>query len=280
MLKFDPSWRFSSPGPAPETLWRPFYEFIEKIAQQGDTWEIVERFKAAFGGPHSSNLSFAWGDLGGAMRRSAEKNAPLFIDAFYKVCVECEKEGLAVPNVSLLNGTLAEHNAGYQIQPPNLVATNPQARPIPVPDVTPSLDAQARILIEEALQESDRLLGEGKNRQAVSEILWLLESVSTVFRGTGTSDGTVQGKYFNKIIGELKSSNRGTAQEQILEWMTKLHGYLSSPTGGGVRHGIDLKAGITIQQNEARLYCNLIRSYITYLIEEHERLQKMENTTA
>ncbi|GCA49919.1 hypothetical protein KGO5_02365 [Sinorhizobium sp. KGO-5] len=280
MLNFDPSWRFSSPGPAPATLARAFYEFIEKIAAQGNTWRIVESFKEAFGGSGtSSSLSWAWSDLDSAMRR-AEENAPLFIEAFYNVCLECAAGGLAVPDVSLINRTLAQHNAGYQIQPPNLVATNPQARPIPVPDVTPSLDAQARNLIEAALEESDRLLGEGKSRQAVSEILWLLESVSTVFRGTGTSDGTVQGKYFNKIIGELKDSNRGTAQGQILEWMTKLHGYLSSPTGGGVRHGIDLKAGIAIQQNEARLYCNLIRSYITYLIEEHERLRKTGHAAA
>jgi hypothetical protein len=27
---------------------------------------------------------------------------------------------------------------------------------------------------------------------------------------------------------------------QVLGWMTALHGYLSSPTGGGVRHGLDL----------------------------------------
>lgn len=43
---------------------------------------------------------------------------------------------------------------------------------------------------------------------------------------------------------------------------------------------MDLKAGVAIQQHEARLYCNLIRSYITYLIEEHERLQKMGTTAA
>ena len=47
-----------------------------------------------------------------------------------------------------------------------------------------------------------------------------------------------------------------------------------SPTGGGVRHGADLKAGIPMQPNEARLFCNLIRSYISYLMAEHERLSK------
>ena len=28
---------------------------------------------------------------------------------------------------------------------------------------------------------------------------------------------------------------------------------------------------MAIEQHEARLYCNLIRSYIAFLIEEHER---------
>lgn len=30
-------------------------------------------------------------------------------------------------------------------------------------------------------------------------------------------------------------------------------------------------SNIAIQTHEARLYCNLIRSYITFMIEEHER---------
>lgn len=60
--------------------------------------------------------------------------------------------------------------------------------------------------------------------------------------------------------------------EHILGWIMTLHGYLSSPTGGGIRHGLDLREGLAVQAGEARLYCNLIRSYITFLIGEHERL--------
>ena len=92
-------------------------------------------------------------------------------------------------------------------------------------------------------------------------------TVSTAFR----DESTVTGKYFNEIVKELQTAGKGTAQAQILQWMKALHGHLSSPTGGGVRHGIDLKAGVAIEPHEARLYCNLIRSYITFLIEEHER---------
>jgi hypothetical protein len=93
-------------------------------------------------------------------------------------------------------------------------------------------------------------------------------------RRINAGDGSIQGRYFNKIIGELQLNNDGTHQKQILTWMMTLHGFLSSPTGGGIRHGVDLAEGVAVQLNEARLYCNLIRSYISFLIGEHERLTK------
>ena len=99
-----------------------------------------------------------------------------------------------------------------------------------------------------------------------------METISTAFQGLDIGSATVQGKYFNKIADDLRKHHRGKALEQVLNWVTTLHGYLSSPTGGGIRHGIDLKAGVATQQHEARLFCNLIRSYISFLIAEHERL--------
>lgn len=142
-----------------------------------------------------------------------------------------------------------------------------------MPDALPSLDVQAQALINESLSASQHSLNEGNGRQAVQEVLWLLETISTAFRSPEILDGSIQGRYFNKIIGELRQRGRGH-QEQILQWMMTLHGYLSSPTGGGVRHGVDLKEGLALGLDEARLYCNLIRSYLTFLIAEHERLSR------
>jgi hypothetical protein len=101
-----------------------------------------------------------------------------------------------------------------------------------------------------------------------------LESITTAFRGTGEDTVSIQGKYFGPIINEMKKQGKGKAQENILTWMTTLHGYLSSPTGGGVRHGTDLKEGVAIRAHEARLYCNLARSYLTFLLEEHNQQTK------
>ena len=60
----------------------------------------------------------------------------------------------------------------------------------------------------------------------------------------------------------------------MLDGVTSVHGYLSSPTGGGVRHGLDLSKGVELGPNEARLFCNLIRSYLSFLLAEHERLNR------
>ena len=137
-----------------------------------------------------------------------------------------------------------------------------------------SLDEQAQEIVQKSLRESERLLSEGRDRQAVQEVLWPLETVSTAFQGLETETGTVQGRYFNKIADDLRKHNKGRTLDQVLAWTTTLHGYLSSPTGGGIRHGTDLKAGIATQPNEARLFCNLIRSYISFLMAEHERLTR------
>jgi hypothetical protein len=246
MLHFDGSWRFDSRGPVPQGVVRAFSEFISKIAGQADRQRILERFKRHFasaaGRPYiaSSNVGWAESDLDRYMADAAE-NGPLFIDAFYSACQELEAESLAVPDAHRINRVLAEHAAGYEIRPPDLVATTAYT-PISVPERTPSLSAEAKAIAESSLEKSAELLNQGEGRRAVQEILWLFETVSTAFR----DDSTVTGKYFNEIVGELRVAGRGTAQEQILKWMTTLHGYLSSPTGGGVRHGMDLKAGVAI----------------------------------
>jgi hypothetical protein len=205
--------------------------------------------------------------------RDSAANAPLFIEAFYDACASLQKKqpDFVVPDAAMINLVLARHNAGYDIRPPDLIAQNQPAM-IAVPEQVRSVDEQAQEIIQQSLKQSEEYLVLGQYRQAVQEILWLLETVSTLFHGIPMGDGTVQGKYFNRIADDLRRHHRGTTFEQMLNWATTLHGYLSSPTGGGVRHGASLKTGIALQPNEARLFCNLIRSYIIFLIAEHERL--------
>jgi hypothetical protein len=281
MLKFNGAWRFDSPAEIGQGVIQDFYDLICRIAGQGNRKLIFEHFKSYFAGAagltsyFSSNLSWAESDLRDYMDKAAN-NAPLFIEAFYDSCnaLHHRNSEIVVPDVARMNRVLSENRAGFQISPPDLVFGDLQL-PISVPEKPPSLDQQAQEIIQQSLRTSERLLSEGNDRQAVQEILWLLETVSTAFRGLGVGDGTVQGKYFNKIAEDLCRFQKGTTLNQVLNWITALHGYLSSPTGGGVRHGADLGSGISVLPNEARLFCNLIRSYISYLMVEHDRLSRI-----
>jgi hypothetical protein len=281
MLKFNNAWRFHPPAIVDYQVINEFSELIGKIAAQGDLQEVLEHFKHYFAGAAgatstwSSNASWAETDLHSNMSDAA-KNAPLFIAGFYDACetLRAKNPDIYTPDAALINGVLARHGVEFELRPPNLVARDTLAVPIPVPPQPPSLDEQAQEIVQRSLLQSEQFLSEGRDRQAVQEILWLLETVSTAFQGLDTGTGTVQGKYFNKIADDLRRLYKGKTLEQVLDWVKTLHGYFSSTTGGGVRHGRDIRAGMEIQPNEARLFCNLIRSYISFLIMEHERLNK------
>lgn len=279
MLIFEKQWRFDSPGPLPREAVIDFNDLISRIVGQSrDRKGMLEFFKGYFAGPagrvatSSSSEDWAQSDLNAYVWDAAE-NAPLFIEAFYDACQSLERSdpNLALPDVQRMNRVLFERETGWQIQLPRIICTIDQPL-IAAPERVASLSEQAQAKIFASLAESDRLLAEGRGRPAVQEVLWLLESVVTAFQGLEVETGTVQGKYFNKIADDLRGRHRGRYLEQVLAWMKQLHGYLSSPTGGGVRHGADLQVDIDLQQHEAKLYCNLIRSYVSFLLSEHERM--------
>ena len=279
MLEFEGDWRYDSPGVVESEVVWGCRELIDRISGQGRRQAILEHFKSYFANAAgttsyvSSDAGWASTDLDNLME-AASANAPMFIEAFYDACEDLgnRSPGMKMPGVARINRVLTDAGSGFQIDPPRLVATRVHV-PIKVPEEAPSLDAQAEKLIYDALSASEVALSRGEGRQAVQEVLWLLETLSTAFRSEKILDGSIHGRYFNKIIGELRRLGDGH-QRQILQWMMSLHGYLSSPTGGGVRHGVDLNDKRELEIDEARLYCNLIRSYLTFLIAEHERLQR------
>jgi hypothetical protein len=280
VLNFDPSWRLMSPGKIARGVINDLTGLIRRVAgQHGNRQHIIEHYKGYFADAanrphhHSSSLSWAETDLDTYMREAGE-NAALFIEAFYDAGAALKNlhEGIVVPDVIMINHVLNTHDAGYEVNPPQLIARRGQT-PVEIEALPPSLDAQAQEKIQRSLKQSEEYLTAGKNRQAVQEILWLLETVSTAFQGLPVGEGTIQGKYFNKIADELKLHRKGQVAEQAIGWMKTLHGYLSSPTGGGVRHGATLTAEGELSPHEARLICNLIRSYLYFLLDEYNRIK-------
>lgn len=264
-LTMPTAWRYGSPGAMPPAAINAFNSLVHSIASQSESsWSIFEMFKAKFNGGQSWSSSESWAisDLHGAMM-SAGSNAPVFISAFWDGCAQIQTAHpeLGLPDADIINQILYEHEVPFEVRPPALLARHPQT-PIVVQAPQKSLGQRAHELIHTSLDQADRLLLEQRPRQAVQEILWLLETVSTAFKGQESGSGTVEGKYFNEIIRALRKNNNGSALAEALGWMTKMHGFLSSPGGGGVRHGTQLAADVSPSLREAHLYCNLTRSYI------------------
>ena len=275
MLNFESSWRFNSPGPVDRQVVNNFYDFIAKIArsEQG----ILEHFKRFFAGAAgltshpSSNYSWADSDLQNYMDSAAE-NAPLFIEAFHDACEELKDptNPIPVPDLRTINNVLAMHGTHFRIDPPNLIHTA-DLGPTTAPEIPETLEQSVRSLIKESFDESKKLLAEGRHRLAVQELLWLLETVTTVFQGTGEGENTIKGKYFNQLVRELRQQARGKSLEMALKWLAELHGYLSAPNGGGIRHGMHMKEGVATTPEEARYYCDFIVTTISFLLAEYEK---------
>jgi len=209
----------------------------------------------------------------------AAQNPPLFIEAFHDACeaIRRRSDDEFAPDAQMINAVCQQHNIPYEIQDDNLVSGVP-ATTVSVVEVPPTLAERAQDILQRSLRRSDDLLHSGQGREAVQEALWLLETIATAFAGKETGTGTVEGKYFNEIAKDLRRLHPGTTLERVLRWVTETHGYLSSPSGGAVRHGLDLNSGMELSPNEARLFCNLIRSYLSFLIAEHERLVRRAGT--
>ena len=283
MLNFPGAWRFRPPvgyDPIPADVVSNIFDLIRRTARQDQEYQrTLERFKTSFAlagdavDGWSSSASWAETDLLSLMQ-DATANAPLFIEAFYEGWEASRDEGLDVPDTDVMNGVLAKHGVPFRIEPPDLrpVGADNAVVVIPVPETPPTLAEQAVVVLQRSLERSEELWARGRDREAVQEILFLLESVATAFRGVDTEAGQIGGTYFNEIVRDLRNRDARPALDRVIDWLTTMHGYLSAPAGGGVRHGLDLNRGVEINHSEARLYCNLTRSYLSFLLAEHERL--------
>lgn len=128
--------------------------------------------------------------------------APVFLEALYdasETLWEISPDYHEGPSAALINDICARNNIGWELRPPMLILRDTDTTHVEVPTQAPNLGEQARRTLHSSLTRSDQLLTENRPREAVQEILWLLETVSTAFRGAETRTGTVEGKYFNRI---------------------------------------------------------------------------------
>jgi hypothetical protein len=283
-LTFDIAWELIPPqdgtyinSKIPPDAVEDFFGILTRAANRtGDAEEVYYTIRAAFseamGLPvyRSSSMYFAAGDARTAMERAAE-NAPVFISAFYGTCKQIKKQfgTKMAPSVPVMNRLLDMHRLGYVIAPPNL-ALREQVEVVPVRSSTVLQQAQVRF--RDAIERSRQLLEEDKGDEAVTQIWWLLESIVLSFSGCNMNGQEIGGTYFNEVSKSLKrGAGDAAVMGAVARWLEALQSYLSGPGEAGIRHGRHLHME-GLKRHEAELFCNLTRSYISYLLSEYEIL--------
>ena len=128
---------------------------------------------------------------------------------------------MVVPDVQLINRILAKYETGYQVDPPQLHYHSGDLGPVEFAPDNLSLDEQAQEVIQKSLNQAERLLAQGNGRQAVQEVLWLLETVSTAFQGLQIDTGTIQGRFReNTLTKSLKISGGKSRIQPLNELLT------------------------------------------------------------
>lgn len=283
-LTFDITWELLPPkdgtyvnSKIPSDALESFVGILTRAANRTNDPEEVyyiirAEFSEAMGLPvyRSSSMYFAPGDARMAMERAAD-NAPLFIAAFYSACKKIKKQygTKTVLSIPAMNKLLEMHRLGYVVAPPNLVLRE-QVDVVPVQLST--ILEQAHVRFREAIERSRQLLDEDKGDEAVTQIWWLLESIMLSLSGCKLNGEEISGSYFNEVVKSLKRLAGGFAViGAVARWLEALQSYLSGPEEAGIRHGRRLHME-GLKKHEAELFCNLARSYISYLLSEFELL--------
>jgi hypothetical protein len=279
-LKMNGIWLFAPPQnmqAIPIEAINEFWELVLKVGSQSDSWKNLELFKREFASVlgrvsfSSTNELWAVTDLREVMKETAG-NPPLFVQALHSGFEYSNRKlGLVVPDDGLINDILFRYNIPLRIEGGALKLTKETGPAVSVPPPPPTLSEAAAAILHDSIRRSEHLLNEGRGREAVQELLWVLESLMTGFKGSTFNGEKVNGKYFNMIVCELKGVTGNTTLKRALEWCNQLHGFLSSPTGGKVRHGLDIKNMSTLPPEEARLFCNLIKSYVAFFQDEYHK---------
>ncbi len=71
------------------------------------------------------------------------------------------------PDAAKTNALLAKHGVGYEIRPPRLVLREKEAPLVPVAERPTSLAEQAVKVLQGSLRRSEKLLAQGRGREAV-----------------------------------------------------------------------------------------------------------------
>lgn len=249
---------------------RAIERLIHQIADSAESTkatleEFGRAFSASVGGSYygSSDVGWAGTDLNSYLM-DARTNPPKFLRTLVEAfnSVRDERTDQEIPEVAHLNKILETHRVGYIIQPDGVLTLRTDY--IGEEDTDVPLLVKARAELESSWDKANDLLVQGKPREALEAIWWVVESMTADFAGAKVAGVQVQGTYFNEVIKDIKKAYPGTVRHRALSLLEQIQHWLSDPKQLGIRHGASATAQ-KVELPEARLIVGLVREYAKYL---------------
>jgi hypothetical protein len=283
-MDFPTAWRWSAPRVAepyvstiPDSVLDELIVLVTRLSSFSGQGEqaALETFKAqvcgALGRDYSTSSSKSWArsDLQ-TLSKELSRNPPLLIEAYF-TAARSLKDGKGQPlfaDPSPINEILEKGTVGFAIRGDSIVlrgGVEPDTSPVP------TLIEQSNEELATAWREAEELLQQGKSRQAVAAIWWVVESILTVFEGRSIAGSPVKGTYFNEILKSLRRASPNTFFRLSLSLSAQLQDFLSDPKKAAVRHGGTFDMA-RLSPTEARLLIDFAKAFARFLCAEYESL--------
>jgi len=289
-MKYPPAWRFAPPkdtdrvnSTVPEEALEELLRLASRAAglhprgREAGLEHMKHSISATSGRGYSPSSSESWAETD--LRRLLEglkDEPPVLIEGIVTGCRSItDSEGRSIlDDPTPINRIMEKFGMGYRISGDEILLG--ESIPPPTVEPVPSLIEQTAAELGKAWKRADQLLDEGHPDEAVAKIWFVLESILTVFRGLKVGDQTVEGAYFNKVVHSLKGTEIDPTFKMVLDLASRVHGQLSDPSTGRLRHGSEL--GIPpISPQEGRFLVGFAKSLGYYICSEYQRLLPLEH---
>jgi hypothetical protein len=283
-LKYPAAWRFGPPrssGSLTDSLPPGAVDGLVKFAMiaagahasgRDRGLEHMKRsISEATGGSYYPSSSESWAETDLRLYvEEGRKNPPALIDGIVTGCRDTPVgtgEGLLF-DPGPINAMLRTHGVGYEVVGDELRLSSLVGMPESTP--APSLLDNTQAELGVAWKRADELLSSGHPDEAVSKIWFVIESLLVAFRGLTIDGKMVEGSYFNEIVKSLRRRDLDPMFKMVLEIATRVHGQLSDPATGGIRHGRDPALEPT-SQDDGQFLVAQARAIAYYICSQYQR---------
>jgi len=234
--------------------------------------EIITRVLDPDGYSHSTSVEWAANDFR-QRAYSARESARSFLADILEGFRQIERYGFPTRSEADVNTVLREVRSRWRVAN-GLAQVNTTASGVDTRNQGLAISEGCRREIDASVDKAEILLANGDGRDAVREMVDLMETVTSAFQGREFGGRKFKGKNLSHVAKSLASLGDDEFIRHAMHEMERFYGLMSSRERG-VRHGKlweVLESGADIDILAAQLYCDMARAYMNFILATYDKI--------